>query len=107
LIIEKVKLYRLKVPLKRPYKIATAALKDFDFTLVALQASGHEGLGEAMADLKGYFWETAEEVWQFARDQGGKLLGQTLRQERATMRYNPFLDCHRDAVGVLSPNALC
>jgi L-alanine-DL-glutamate epimerase-like enolase superfamily enzyme len=80
LIIEKVKLYRLKVPLKRPYKIATAAMKDFDFTLVALQASGHEGLGEAMADLKGYFWETAEEVWQFARNQGGKLLGQTLRQ---------------------------
>jgi L-alanine-DL-glutamate epimerase-like enolase superfamily enzyme len=78
MVIEKINLYRLKVPLKRPYKIATAVMKDFDFTLVALQAAGHEGLGEAMADVKGYFWETAEEVWQFARDKGEKLLGQTL-----------------------------
>jgi len=74
-IIEKVSLFRLKVPLKRPYKIATAQIKEYDFTLVVLQADDREGIGEAMADIKGYFWETAEEVWKFARKKGGKLLG--------------------------------
>jgi L-alanine-DL-glutamate epimerase-like enolase superfamily enzyme len=78
--IEKVNLFRLKIPLKRPYKIATAEMKAFDCTIVALRAEKWEGLGEAMADVQGYFWETPEEVWQFARDKGKKLLGSTLPQ---------------------------
>jgi L-alanine-DL-glutamate epimerase-like enolase superfamily enzyme len=80
--IEKVNLYRLKIPLQRPYKIATAEMKAFDCTLVALQAENREGLGEAMADVQGYFWETPEEVWQFARDKGRKILGSTIPQAR-------------------------
>ena len=80
--IEKVTLFRLKIPLKRPYKIATAEMKAFECTIVALQAEGREGLGEAMADIQGYFWETAEEVWQFVREQGPKILGSPLPQAR-------------------------
>lgn len=78
--IEKVSLCRLKIPLKRPYKIATAEMKAFECTIVALQAEGREGLGEAMADVPGYFWETPEEVWQFACEQGPKILGSPLLQ---------------------------
>ncbi len=78
--IERVELYRLKVPLKRPYKIATAEMKAFDSTIVALQAKNKEGLGEAMADVQGYFWETPEEVWQFAREKGQKILGLAINQ---------------------------
>ena len=80
MIIEKVSLYRLKVPLKRPYKIATAEIKEYDFTLVVLRSDGREGTGEAMSDVKGYFWETADEVWQFAREKGQKILGLPLFQ---------------------------
>ncbi len=78
--IERVSLFRLKIPLKRPYKIATAEMKAFECTIVALQAENREGLGEAMADIQGYFWETPEEVWQFAREKGPKILGRPLPQ---------------------------
>lgn len=78
--IEKVSLFRMKIPLKRPYKIATAEMKAFDCTIVALQAENREGLGEAMADVQGYFWETPDEVWQFARKRGPEILGRTLPQ---------------------------
>jgi L-alanine-DL-glutamate epimerase-like enolase superfamily enzyme len=73
--IEKLSLYRLKIPLKQPYKIATAEMKAFDCTIVSLHSQGQEGLGEAMADIQGYFWETAEQVWRFAKDRGPKILG--------------------------------
>ena len=78
--IEKVSLFRLKIPLKRPYRIATAEMKSFECTVVALQARDREGLGEAMADIQGYFWESPEEVWQFAREQGRKIAGTPLPQ---------------------------
>ena len=78
--IEKVSLFRLKIPLKRPYKIATAEMKAFECTIVPLQAEDREGLGEAMADIQGYFWETPEEVWQFAREKGPKILGRPVPQ---------------------------
>jgi L-alanine-DL-glutamate epimerase-like enolase superfamily enzyme len=83
--VEKVSLFRLKIPLKRPYKIATAEMKAFDCTIVALGAENREGLGEAMADIQGYFWETADEVWQFAREQGPKLLGLSIAQAQASL----------------------
>lgn len=79
--IEKINLYRIRVPLKRPYKIATAEMKDFDMTVVVIRAGGHDGLGEAMAGVPGYFWETADEVWNFAREQGPVILG--LNEEKA------------------------
>jgi len=78
--IEKVNLFRLKIPLKRPYKIATAEMEAFDCTIVALQAGNREGLGEAMSDVQGYFWETPDEVWQFARRRGPEVLGRPIPQ---------------------------
>jgi L-Ala-D/L-Glu epimerase len=83
--IERVELYRLVVPLKQPYKIATAEMKAFDSTVVVLRAESREGLGEAMADIQGYFWETADEVWQFAREQGPKIPGLFVDQAQALL----------------------
>lgn len=78
--IDKVSLLRLKIPLKRPYKIATAEMKSFECVVAVLRAGDREGLGEAMADIQGYFWETPEEVWQFAREHGAKIAGKPLPQ---------------------------
>jgi L-alanine-DL-glutamate epimerase-like enolase superfamily enzyme len=109
--IEKVNLYRLKIPLKQPYKIATAEMKAFDCTIVSLHSRGHEGLGEAMADVQGYFWETADQVWQFAKDQGPKILGLPAVKARQSIAGNakempcavtPFLT----ALEMLNPNSL-
>jgi len=109
--IEKVNLYRLKIPLKQPYKIATAEMKAFDCTIVSLHSGGHEGLGEAMADVQGYFWETADQVWQFAKDQGPKIIGLPAEKARQSIAGNakempcavtPFLT----ALEMLNPNSL-
>jgi L-alanine-DL-glutamate epimerase-like enolase superfamily enzyme len=86
--IEKINLYRFRVPLKRPYKIATAEMKDFDMTVVVIRAEGHEGLGEAMAGVPGYFWETPDEVWNFALTQSPLLVG--LEAEKARTRLLSF-----------------
>ena len=42
MIIEKIEMYRLKVPLKRPYKIASAEMKAFDCTIAVLQAQNRQ-----------------------------------------------------------------
>jgi o-succinylbenzoate synthase len=83
--VEKINLCRLKIPLKQPYKIATAEMKAFDCTIVSLHSRGHEGLGEAMADVRGYFWETADQVWHFAKDQGPKILGLPVEKARESI----------------------
>ncbi len=80
--IEKQSLYRLRIPLKKPYKIATAEMKVFDCTIVSLRSRGREGLGEAMAGIQGYFWETADQVWQFAKHQGPKILGLEMEEAK-------------------------
>lgn len=87
MVIDKVSLYRLRIPLKQPYKIATAEMKAFDLTIVAIQSDGREGLGEAMADVKGYFWENADGVWDFAREKGKRLLGMDLSKAHQTVSY--------------------
>lgn len=92
--IEKIELYRLKIPLKQPYKIATAEMKAFDCTIVCLHSQRREGLGEAMADIQGYFWETADQVWQFAKDQGAKILGLPVGKARKSIsRHAKEMPC--------------
>ncbi len=92
--IEEIELLRLQVPLKRPYKIATAEMKAFDMTLVVLHAGGREGIGEAMSGVEGYFWETPDEVWQFAKENGPKVLGLDIpRAKRHLKQYKAKNPC--------------
>jgi L-alanine-DL-glutamate epimerase-like enolase superfamily enzyme len=114
--IEKISLYRMRVPLKQPYKIATAEMKDFDMTIVAIQGGGKEGIGEAMAGVPGYFWETPDETWNFALAQSPAVVG--LETEKAKARLlsfkqknpcaiTPFLSAIEMATGsaILAPPA--
>lgn len=109
--IEKIELYRIKIPLKKPYKIATAEMKAFDCTIVSLHSQRREALGEAMADVQGYFWETADQVWQFAREQGPNILGLPVEKARESISghakempcsVTPFLT----ALEMLNPKSL-
>ena len=86
MIVETVNLCRLRIPLRRPYKIASAVMDDFDCTIVALGSGGQIGLGEAMAGVKGYFWETPDEVWRFALKRGRELAGLKLSDAAAVVR---------------------
>jgi L-Ala-D/L-Glu epimerase len=85
MIIEKVNLYRLQIPLKKPYKIASAVMKHFDCTIVVLHSTGRTGLGEAMSGVAGYFWETPDQVWQFAKDRSKEILGQDLTEAKRSL----------------------
>jgi L-alanine-DL-glutamate epimerase-like enolase superfamily enzyme len=38
-----------------------------------------------MAGVRGYFWETADQVWQFAKDQGPKILGLPVEKARESI----------------------
>jgi len=92
--IERIDLCRLKIPLKQPYKIATAEMKAFDCTIVCLRSQRREGLGEAMADIQGYFWETADQVWQFAKEQSPKILGLPVEKARDSIsRHAKEMPC--------------
>jgi L-alanine-DL-glutamate epimerase-like enolase superfamily enzyme len=82
-IIDEVQLLRLKVPLKKIYKIATAEIKEYDLTLVVVRSGGREGMGEAMSNVPGYFWETPDAVWGFARAHGQACLGRHVAQAQA------------------------
>jgi L-alanine-DL-glutamate epimerase-like enolase superfamily enzyme len=109
--IEKIELSRLKIPLKQPYKIATAEMQAFDCTIVSLQSQGREGLGEAMAGVQGYFWETADQVWQFAKDQAPKILGLALGKARESIsRHAKEMPCSvtpfLTALEMLNPKSL-
>jgi L-alanine-DL-glutamate epimerase-like enolase superfamily enzyme len=109
--IEKIELYRLKIPLKQPYKISSAEMKAFDCTIVALRTAGREGLGEAMADVQGYFWETADQVWQFAKDQAPKVLGLPVKKAREPIsRHAKEMPCSvtpfLTALEMLNPKSL-
>jgi L-Ala-D/L-Glu epimerase len=94
--IERVDLYRLVVPLKRPYKIATAEMKHFDMTLVVIGAGKREGMGEAMSGVEGYFWETPDEVWAFAKSNAPGIIG--LDAPKALSRLYQFKEKNPCAV---------
>jgi L-alanine-DL-glutamate epimerase-like enolase superfamily enzyme len=94
--IEKISLYRMRMPLKLPYKIATAEMKDFDMTIVVIRAGAKEGIGEAMAGVPGYFWETPDETWDLALSQSPAVLG--LDTEKAKSHLLSFKTKHPCAI---------
>lgn len=65
-MIEEVRIERLKLPLKEPYKLALGAVTAFDTILVHIVLAGREGSGEATI-LTGYTDETIEDAWKRAQ----------------------------------------
>jgi L-alanine-DL-glutamate epimerase-like enolase superfamily enzyme len=65
--VERLKLYRLEVPLAAPYKLAFGPVTKFDTLLVEAQdGDGRIGLGEATL-LTGYTDETVDGAWDLMR----------------------------------------
>jgi L-alanine-DL-glutamate epimerase-like enolase superfamily enzyme len=73
-IIEQLRVSRLKIPLTQPYKLALGNVAAFDTVLVEIVIAGRSGLGEATI-LNGYTDETIEGSWELAKTLTGKLCG--------------------------------
>lgn len=73
--IEHLTLYRLRVPLTTPYRLAFGVMHAFDTVLVEARADGgRSGLGEATY-LTGYTDETIEDSWTLAQQLAGAYAG--------------------------------
>jgi len=71
--LEKLTLYRLRVPLWTPYRLAFGPVEHFDTIIVeAVDRDGNCGFGEATI-LTGYTDETIEGSWSAARQFAGNL----------------------------------
>ena len=88
--VAEIELYRLKVPLRTPYKLAFGLVRHFD-TLVAkvVDSLGETGLGEATV-LTGYTEETADDSWALMRQLAEKAVG--VEPEEARERLLGYVD---------------
>jgi L-alanine-DL-glutamate epimerase-like enolase superfamily enzyme len=73
-VIEDVRLERLRLPLKEPYKLALGPVTAFDTIIARIVVDGREGLGEATI-LTGYTSETIDEAWPRAATLSSRLIG--------------------------------
>ena len=73
-MIEDVRLDRLRIPLKEPYKLSLGAVTAFDTILARVVVGGREGLGEATI-LTGYTDETIDDGWTRAQVLAPRLAG--------------------------------
>ena len=65
--LERITVYRLKVPLRAPYRLAFGPVEHYDTLVVeCVGRDGGIGLGEATV-LTGYTDETIEDSWRAAR----------------------------------------
>jgi L-Ala-D/L-Glu epimerase len=60
--VEEVSVWRVQLPLTRPYHLSFGPLETFDLILVRVTSDGSEGWGES-APLPGYSDEDTEQVW--------------------------------------------
>jgi hypothetical protein len=71
--LDRIRLYRLQVPLKVPYRLVFAPVEHFDtITAEVIDRDGKAGFGEATI-LTGYTDETIEDSWQTAKAFAGNL----------------------------------
>jgi L-alanine-DL-glutamate epimerase-like enolase superfamily enzyme len=84
-------LYRLKVPLREPYKLSFGPVLWFDTLIVeATDANGESGYGEATV-LTGYTDETIEDAWSTAKAFAARATGAAMREAlRALVTTHPF-----------------
>jgi len=73
-VIEDVRLDRLRLPLKEPYKLALGPVTAFDTIIARIVVAGREGLGEATI-LTGYTSEEIEAAWPRATALASRLVG--------------------------------
>lgn len=97
--IESFTLWRLKVPLIRPYHLTGVVLTDLDVLLAeARDSDGRAGCGEAVI-IPHYTTETTEAGWEFCREQSAMLVGQEPSAAKAAL--GKHRTSHPHAVTVL------
>jgi len=72
--INGVMLYRVRLPLRRPYHLSLVTLESYDSVFVRIQADGKEGFGEA-TDVPGYFTQGSSDAWKLVCTHGPELPG--------------------------------
>lgn len=77
-------LYRLKIPLVRPYRLSFGPVNHLDTVLVRCSFDGNEGWGEATL-LTGYTDETIESSWEKAAQLSALLAGRTPDEGRSEL----------------------
>jgi L-alanine-DL-glutamate epimerase-like enolase superfamily enzyme len=84
-------LYRLKVPLREPYKLSFGPVLWFDTIIVeATDATGESGYGEATV-LTGYTDETIEDAWSTAKAFAESVSGDRMRSALGALAVtHPF-----------------
>ncbi len=73
-VLDQVRVTRLKLPLRVPYKLAFGNLVAFDTLLAQCTVAGRQGFGEATI-LTGYTTETIEQAWSLGSAMADKLRG--------------------------------
>lgn len=97
--IDSITLWRLRVPLIRPYHLTGVVLSDLDVLLAeARDTDGRSGCGEAVI-IPGYTTETTEAGWAFCRAQSAKLAGTNSVAAKTTLE--PHRTAYPHAVTVL------
>jgi L-alanine-DL-glutamate epimerase-like enolase superfamily enzyme len=85
MILHDITLYRVRLPLTTPYKVAYRVYNDFDPILVRLRdTNGNEGWGEGHIS-PGYSHETIENGWDFCREAAARLAGMEVEAARQSM----------------------
>lgn len=84
-MIESITVFRLAVPLTKPYRLAFGAVERYDTLIVEMtDRDGRRGLGEATV-LTGYTDETIDDCWRVASDIAQKLAGRDLQAARSLL----------------------
>ena len=90
--LARVRITRLQVPLKAPYRLSFRPVEHFDTIVVECEsADGHAGLGEATV-LTGYTAETIEGAWRTAAEIGERIAG--LDARKAEELLQPLVERH-------------
>jgi L-alanine-DL-glutamate epimerase-like enolase superfamily enzyme len=85
--VARIRLTRLRIPLKTPYRLSFGPVEHFDTIVVECESEGRTGLGEATV-LTGYTEETIEGSWRAADEIAARLAGLETEAARAILR--PF-----------------
>lgn len=81
--IDELRLHRLRIPLKEPYKLAFGAVTHFDTILVELTSNdGRSGIGEATI-LNGYTDEEIDPSWRLTAEIAAAVAGLSFEDARA------------------------
>lgn len=83
--LESIAVYRLEVPLTKPYRLAFGPVKHYDtIIVVATDCRGQRGLGEATV-LTGYTSETIDDAWRVTREVAARLVDESPEARRASV----------------------